>query len=66
MFLNNSISRQVSIEKIDSKLNCTNPYADLIPATEWSILAALALFLIRYIVKINSKLLEEVCEDKQD
>lgn len=46
--------------------SCKPSFADFIPATEWSVLAIVAVFLVRYVIKMNAKMLEEICEENDD
>ena len=59
-------ANQVTFAHANVEPSCKTNFADFIPATEWSVLAVVAVFLVRYIIKMNSKLLEEVCEDEDN
>lgn len=62
----NYLIAQVEIAQAKSAVDCKPSFADFIPATEWSVLAIVAVFLVRYIIKVNAKLLDEVCEDEDN
>lgn len=59
----NNRAEQLKSSQQVIETNCKPFFSDFVPATEWSVLAIIAIFLVRYIIRINAKLLEEVCED---
>lgn len=59
-------ANQVAFAHASVDPSCKTNFADFIPATEWSVLAVVAVFLVRYVIRMNAKLLEEVCEDEDN
>lgn len=59
-------ANQTTVAHASVEPSCKPNFTDFIPATEWSVLAVVALFLMRYVIKMNAKLLAEVCEDEDN
>ena len=66
MKTSNYLIAQVEIAQVNPVADCKPSFTDFIPATEWSVLAAVAVFLVRYVIKMNAKMLEEICEEEDN
>lgn len=62
----NYLITQAEVAQANPVVDCKPNFADFIPATEWSVLAAVAVFLVRYVIKMNAKMLEEICEEEDN